>query len=397
MDSLLAITFVLVVFALGDMISFKTKSIVSMMFVASVVFLVGFWVGLPGTIFQDAQLTGIGALMIGFLITHMGTLLSLEDLKKQWKTVLIALAAVVGIGIFLFLVGSPILGKEYAVSAAPPIAGGVVAAIIMGDAAAAKGLESISVYVTLLVVVQGFFGYPVASFMLNKEAKKLLKNYDPSKAKISAVGVGAGVGVAEQPVKAKKKLIPALPKDLQTPYILLAKLGLVALVGFKLAALTNGIVHQYVMCLFVGVIARELGILEENIMTKANAQGLAMVGLMAVIFGNLATATPEMIISLAFPLVGALVLGVIGIAIFSGIAGKLLNMSIPMSIAIGVSALFGFPGTFIISNEVANANGKTEEERQIILDEILPKMLVSGFVTVTIASVVLAGLMASLM
>ena len=397
MNSLLAITIILVVFAAGDIISYKTKSIVSMMFIASVVFLVGFWMGLPETIFTDAQLTGFGALMIGFLITHIGTLLSFEDLVKQWKTVVIALAAVAGIGIFLFVVGSPILGREYAVASAPPIAGGVVAAIIMGDVATAKGLESISVFVTLLVVVQGFFGYPVASFMLNKEAKKLLKNYDSSEINVAAVGIGTGVGVAEQPTKSKRKLIPALNKDLQTSYVLLAKLGLVALLGFKLSELTNGFIHQYVMCLFVGVAAREIGFLEEDIMTKANAQGLAMVGLMAVIFGNLSTATPEMLLSLLFPLIGSLTLGLIGITIFSAIAGKLLKVSIPMAIAIGTSALFGFPGTFIISNEVANANGKTDEERQIILNEILPKMLVAGFMTVTIASVVLAGFMAPLM
>lgn len=392
MDSLLAIAIVLVIFALGDFISYKTKSIVSMMFVASVLLLVGFWMGLPPTIFEDAQLTGIGALMIGFLITHMGTLLSFEDLKKQWKTVVIAIAAVIGIGIFLFLVGPPILGREYAVSAAPPIAGGVVAAIIMGDAAAAKGLESIKVFVTLLVVVQGFFGYPVASFMLNKEAKKLLKNHEENGTK----KVVTSESTSEVTVEPKKRLIKPLKKDLQTPYILLAKLALVAIIGFKLADLTNGIVHRYVMCLFVGVAAREIGFLEENIMTKANAQGLAMVGLMAIIFGNLSSATPEMLLSLLFPLVGSLVLGVIGISIFSAIAGKVLKVSMPMAIAIGTSALFGFPGTFIISNEVAMANGKTEEDRQIILDEILPKMLVAGFITVTIASVVLAGFMAPL-
>jgi hypothetical protein len=391
MDSLLAITVVLVVFAIGDFISYKTKSIVSMMFVASVLFLAAFWLGLPETLFSDAQLTGFGALMIGFLITHMGTLLSFEDLKKQWKTVVIALAAVFGIGIFLLIVGSPILGREYAISAAPPVAGGVVAAIIMGDAAAAQGFESLRVYVTLLVVVQGFFGYPVASFMLNREAKKILANFDPNKVKVEEVDT------SEQVTEKRKKLIPPLNKDLQTSYILLAKLGLVALLGFKLAALTNGVIHQYVMCLIVGVAAREIGFLEENIMTLANAQGLAMVGLMAVIFGSLATATPEMVLSLAFPLVGALVFGVIGIAIFSSIAGKVLKESMPMAIAIGTSALFGFPGTFIISNEVANANGKTEEERQAILGAILPKMLVAGFMTVTIASVVLGGVMAPLL
>jgi hypothetical protein len=100
-----------------------------------------------------------------------------------------------------------------------------------------------------------------------------------------------------------------------------------------------------------------------------------------------------MLVSILFPLVATLVLGVIGIAIFSGIMGKVLKLSPTMAIAIGSSALFGFPGTFIISNEVANANGKSPEERGAILDAILPKMLVAGFITVTIASVVLAGIM----
>lgn len=392
MDSLLALVIVLVAFAVGDFVSYKTKSIVSMMFVASVIFLIGFWMGIPETLFADAQLTGFGALMIGLLITHMGTLLSIEDLKKQWKTVLIALAAVVGIGIFLFVVGTPIIGKEYAVASAPPIAGGVVAAIIMGEGATAKGLDAIAVFVTLLVVVQGFFGYPVASFMLNREAKKLLKTFHENNGKAS----GVETEVAVEPKKERKKLIPPLSKDLQTTYILLAKLAIVAFVSFRLAALTNDVIHKYVMCLFVGVAAREIGFLEEAVMTKANSFGLAMVALMAVIFGNLAKATPEMLASILFPLIASLVLGVIGISIFSAIAGKLLGYSLEMSIAIGASALFGFPGTFIISNEVANANGKTEEERGAILHEIMPKMLVAGFVTVTIASVVLAGFMVKL-
>jgi hypothetical protein len=391
MDSLLAITIVLVVFAIGDFVSYKTKSIVSMMFVASVLFLIGFWAGIPATLFADAQLVGFGALMIGLLITHMGTLLSIDDLKKQWKTVLVALAAVGGIGLFLSVVGTPIVGKEYAVAAAPPISGGVVAAIIMSEEAAAQGLDAIALFVTLLVVVQGFFGYPVASFMLNREAKKILANMGNTDEDILMENSSE---LAEKATsKEKKKLIPPLPKDLQTSYILLAKLAITAYISFQLAGLTNEIIHKYVMCLLVGVVAREIGFLEESVMNKANSFGLAMVALMSVIFGNLAKATPEMLVSILFPLVATLVLGVIGIAIFSGIMGKVLKLSPTMAIAIGSSALFGFPGTFIISNEVANANGKSPEERGAILDAILPKMLVAGFITVTIASVVLAGIM----
>ena len=393
MDSLLAVTIVLLIFALGDFISYKTKSIVCMMFVASVVFLLGFWFGLPKTIFEDAYLLSFGSLMIAFLITHMGTLMSFEDLKKQWKTVLISISAVAGIGVFLFFVGTPIIGKEYAVASAPPISGGVVAAIIMGDTAKAKGLESIAVFATLLVVVQGFFGYPVASFLLNKEAKKLVKDFRKTGLEIASTKDEE----VSQPPSTKRKLVPELPKDLQTSFIILAKLSLVALLGFKLSELTNGIIHKYVMCLLVGVVGREIGFLEESIMTKANSFGLALLGITAVVVGNLSTATPEMLLSILFPMITSLVLGLIGIAIFSAIAGKILGYSIEISIAIGTSALFGFPGTYLLSNEVANANGKTEEERQFLLNEILPKMLVAGFMTVTIASVVLAGVMAKLM
>lgn len=389
MDSLLAITYILVIFAIGDIISAKTKSIVSMMFVASVLLLIGFWMGIPTSLFEDAQIAGFGALMIGFLITHMGTLLNFDDLKEQWRTVIIAFGAVVGIGIFLFLVGSPILGREYAIASAPPIAGGVVAAIIMGEVATAKGLSSLAIFSTILVVVQGFFGYPVASFFLNREAKSILKNSQNYESKADEKSI-------KKDSKEKKKLLPQLPEELQTTFVMLAKVGITALISFKLSELTNGIIHKYVMCLLVGIFAREIGFLEESVMNKANAFGMAMFALMAPIFASLTKATPEMLLSLLFPIVGSLVLGTIGIIIFSALVGKVLRVPMNMAIAIGASALFGFPGTYIISNEVANANGKTAEERKMILDQILPKMLVAGFITVTIASVILAGFMSKL-
>lgn len=386
MDSMLAILIVLAVFALGDFISYKTKSIVSMLFVASIVFILAFWNGLPATIFADSQLLGFGALMIGFLITHMGTLLSVQDFVKQWKTVVVAIFAMAGIGIMLFTVGPLVVDRIYAISAAPPIAGGVVAAIVMGDAAKAVGNETVAIFVTLIVALQGFVGYPIASFILNREAKQIL-----SRGSSVIHEEEAAVVVTEQ-----KTLIPALPQDLQTTYILLAKLALTAFIAYKLADLTGGIIHRYVMCLFVGVAGRAIGFLEPNIMTKANAFGLAMVALMGVIFGSLANTTPEILMNLLWPLVATLFLGSVGIIIFSIIAAKIFKMSVPMAIAIGTTALFGFPGTFILSNEVANANGKTDEERKLILDDILPKMLVAGFVTVTVGSVVMAGIMANM-
>ena len=395
MDNLLALTVLCVIFAIGDIVSVKTKSILSMLFVSSVILLVGFWVGLPTTIFDDAALLSIGSILIAFLITHMGTLMSFKDLKAQWKTVVIAMGAVAGIGVFLFLVGSPLLGKEYAIAAAPPVSGGVVAAIMMGEAAKAKGLESLAVFATLIVVVQGFFGFPVASILLGKEARRIRdefrSNGDVIKSE-TATAATSEAGLGEKP-----KLIPPLPKHLQTPYVLLAKLGIVAVISFQLSHLINDIINPNVMCLIVGVAARELGFLEEDVMSKANAFGLAMVSLMAIIFSNLTQATPQMLASLLLPLIGSLVLSLIGIVLVCTVLSKILGYSKEMAISIGVSALFGFPGTFVISNEVAQAVGETEEERDAILGEILPKMLVAGFMTVTISSVILAGVMVNFM
>lgn len=395
MDGLLAFTVLFIIFGVGDLISSKTKAIFSTMFVSSTILLIGFWVGLPKTIFDDSILLPLGSIVIAILITHMGTLMSIKELKEQWKTVVIALGAIVGIAVFVYIAGTPILGREYSIAAAPPIAGGVVAGIMMGEVAKAKGLETIMVFTTLLVVVQGFFGYPIASICLSKEAKRIAnkfktKEYNISEREVAAVKV-------EGEKKSKYKIFPNFPKELQTSSIMLAKLGLAAVLSFKLADLTNGIINKYVVCLIIGVFFKEIGFLEGDILTKSNSFGIAMGSLFTVIFANLVNATPEMVTKLLWPLVVSLTLGTIGIALATIPLGKVLGLSKEMSLAIGITALFGFPGTFIISQEVANAEGKTEEEKQYILNEILPKMLIAGFVTVTIASVVLAGIMVNML
>lgn len=166
MDSLIALTIILVVFGVGDIIAVKTKSVLSMLFTASVIFLVSFWLGLPQSIFLDSMMIDLGNLLIVLLLVHMGTLMNIEQLKQQWKTVLIALSAVVGIALFVPLIGGFIIGFEEALIAAPPISGGIIASIIMGDAANELGLSNLALLAALIVVVQGFVGFPLASYFL---------------------------------------------------------------------------------------------------------------------------------------------------------------------------------------------------------------------------------------
>ena len=388
MNGLTAIMVVLLGLTIGDFVSYKTNATLSTLFVTAIIFMVAFWFGLPPTLFQDSGLLAMGSLVLPILLVNMGSMISMKELLKQWKTVLIALAAVVGIGIVVFFVGTPLFGKAMAAAAAPPIAGGVVAALIMSEAALAKGLDDVAVFVTLLLVTQAFFGTPVASFCLKKEAKRVLA--------LNESLTSGNEAEKFEDKHLKKYIIPPLKKELQTNNILLVKLAIVAVLAVKVSNLTNGAVNSLIVCLIFGIIAREIGLVDEDSLTTANSQGFIMLCVMAVIFGNLSTATPQMLKSLIVPLVACLLLGVVGFTVFSTIAGKLLGEDKYMAIAIGATALFGFPGTYILSNEVATATAKNEEEKKLILNAILPKMLIAGFVTVSIASVFLAGFMAKL-
>ena len=62
---------------------------------------------------------------------------------------------------------------------------------------------------------------------------------------------------------------------------------------------------------------------------------------------------------------------------------------------LGLTSLYGFPGTMILSQEAARGAGETPEEVAAIEGEILPKMIVAGFSTVTITSVIVTGIIAS--
>ena len=63
-----------------------------------------------------------------------------------------------------------------------------------------------------------------------------------------------------------------------------------------------------------------------------------------------------------------------------------------MSCGITCSCLFGFPGTYVVSTEVAKQIASNEDEEQMILDNVLPKMLVAGFVCLTVTSVLITGI-----
>lgn len=273
----------------------------------------------------------------------------------------------------------------------------------MSNGAAEAGLIDLSVFAIVIYVMQGFAGYPLTSVVLKKEGRRVLESYRQGKWKDggkitidkSELVSGGDIIVEEK----MPRMFSIIPAQYNTSYFRFLRLSFVGLIAYwvSTALQANDIVtvHPLVLCLLFGVVAASVGFLEKQPLQKANGFGFAVMGLMLFIFDSLNRATPEMLLRLIFPLVILIGCAVIGMFIFSVIAGKLLGVSKEMAFAVALTALYGFPADYIITNEVITSLTKDEKERQVLTSHMMRPMLIGGFVSVTMVSVILAGLMVS--
>jgi len=187
-----------------------------------------------------------------------------------------------------------LVGRDTIMVATPPLTGGIVAAIMMNEAATAKGLTSLAVLAIVMYVMQGFVGYPLTAFTLRKEGIRLLHIYRNDKEELVKLN-SKQISNGKNQEKSKLQFIPLLNEKYQTTFVLLTKTAIVAWASIAVAGLMNDIVSKYVICLIFGVIAAEIGFLERKPLNKAGSFGYLMLALMAYVFAQLAKATPEML------------------------------------------------------------------------------------------------------
>ncbi|WKA53790.1 hypothetical protein [Planococcus shixiaomingii] len=393
MSQMFAITILVLILFIGEIVSIRTRAWIPSIFISAILFLIGYWTFFPADIVSLAGVPpAVATLLIYLLITNMGTLLSLNELKAQWRTILIALAGIAGIMAGLFSLGMLLFDFETVIVAIPPLVGGVVSALIMSEGAEAAGLPTLAVFAIVIYVMQGFAGYPLTSVMLKREGKNLLKkirNNELTERKLVEDPPENPEGELREP-----KMFARMPEKYNTDFFKFFRLAFVGYLAYLVSTLAAPIVEisPFVLCLLFGVIARSIGFLERHPLQKANAFGFAIMGLLLFIFDGLKNATPSMMLEIIYPLVACIIIGVAGMYIFSFIVGKILKVSKEMAFAVSLTALYGFPADYIITVEVINALTKDAKEREILMSHMLPPMLVAGFITVTIVSVILAGI-----
>ena len=383
MNAVLAFTIVMLIWTISDFVSKKTKSLLSSLLVASIIFLIGFKSNLlPKDILPNSSLLALGTTVVGFIIVQIGTMISIEELKQQLKTVVVGVSAIIGIAVALLLVGPLFESRNYAIAAIGAVSGGTISIIIVQEAALALGLLSVAVLPVLISALQGLIGFPLTSIILRKEAKRLQGEY--------RAGTLKTVKVEAKETEQKSKL----PEAFQTTAGTLFVVGVIVLISTLVNNLTGGLLNTFIVALLLGVTLRAFGILKPNILTGIDAYGLMMLAILIIIFGPLATIEPQNLIDLIVPISLSFLVGVSGSILFAIVTGKLLGYSFLMSIAVGLTSLYGFPGTMILSQEAAKSIAETEEERLAIEAQILPKMIIAGFSTVTITSVFITSILA---
>ncbi len=373
---------VVAIMVIGEVISKKSNGKLSAGLIYLILFVIGFWTILPTELADYAGLGGkVYTLSVGLLIAHLGTLISRKQMVQQWKTVVICLIGLVFLCGFVVVIGGALFGTANAVASAPVLAGGAIAAAVMRDAAAAVGNTQAGLVALVCMTLQSLIGMPVESAALRKQVRELHEQY--TKGELVAEKTGDA--------STEKK------KSEDSTYMILAKLLIVCILSSLIQTATGGAVSMYVMCLVLGFAGCTLGLIPEDALTKANSFGFLLFVLFGTLFCGFASVTPETIIPVITIVVGMFVIGTIGLAVAAFVASKIFKKDETFASAFGivVNAYLGFPLNVLIANEAIDSQITDPEEKKVISGIITPKVLIAGFVCVTIVSVLIAGVMKS--
>lgn len=380
---LVATVLVFALIAFGEWLSIVSRARVPMLLTAMVGFMILTWTGIfPENILESSQFAALGAILIGPAIVHMGTLIPMKVLREQYRAVVISLAGVVVAAILIFTIIPFVFNFETAVAGMGPISGGVVAMIITTEKLKELDLGTVALIPALIVAFQGLIGMPLALNFMRSYAKRLLGKID------DGTFTPMNAQLAEE-LEETKKLGPVR----SSMTIRLFLVFVVGALGVVLGSITP--INYSIWCLVFGIIGAKIGFLEQESLVKANSFTLTLVGIMFVVIGSMAGVSPQDVMKQLPAVAAIIILGTAGIALGGYVGAKLVKWDPLKGMPVALTALFGFPGDYLLCEEVARSTARTKDEEKLIFNELLTPMLIGGFTTVTVASVFIAGILVS--
>lgn len=382
-EPVIAAMIILGLIALGEIISVMSKARVPMLFVAMMGYLVLLWLGIfPKDLLENSTFLTVGALLgTAPILVHMGTLIPLRMIRSQWRAVLIAIMGMCFASLFILTIVTLFFDYQTAVAGTGPLNGGIIAVLITSEGIKELGFVSLLTIPALIMALQSLIGIPLANLLLRKHATAINEQMT------NGAFVSSG-GAAFNEEHDDKLLVP---KKYQTPLVLLFMLFIGGAIAVVLAKYTG--IPYSLWALAIGIIGRLVKFYPERVMEKSNSFTVGMAGIIFIIIGMMNDITFEMFMDKLPAVLTILFVGVLGILLGGVLGSKLLKVSPFLGIPVALTSTFGFPGDYIVCEEVSRSIGKTEEEQQRIFNEIITPMLVGGFTTVTLGSVIIASIL----
>ncbi len=380
-NPLIATVLVFTLIALGEWLSIISRARIPMLLTAMVGFLILTWTGIfPADILEKSQFAALGAILIGPAIVHMGTMIPFTLVKTQYKAVLIALSGVIVSAILILLIVPLLFDYPTAVAGVGPISGGIIALLITSEKLKEIGLTSIVIIPALVVAFQGVVGMPLAMHFMKKYAKVIQTQLDDGSfvPMDGLPGEAAETGAKKSPLRSSAVL---------KLFFVFAGAG----IGTLLGSITP--IHYTLWCLLIGIVGLKLGVFQSSELERANSFTVTMIGIIFVVIGSMAGVTPGQVLTNLPAIVTILIIGSIGISLGGYVMAKLLKWHPFKGMPVALTALFGFPGDYILCEEVSRSCARSEKEEKLIFNELLAPMVIGGFTTVTVASVIIAGVL----
>lgn len=393
MEPIFAATIVLAFIAAGELVSIWSKARVPGLLVAMLGAFAFAQLGLiPTDVIDQSLLTDVYAILVVPLLFHMGSLIPLPTMIQQWRSVLIAISGMLVAVIALAIVVIPLFSFEHFVAGAGPLAGGIVATGLTTAGLTEAGVASaIVILPSLVLMMQSLPAMPLTNFLLRRFAFSLRDSGELDELAAQSKNRQANAATDTQ----RKKLVQ-LPPMLENNELFVLFL---ILVGGTIATLLAIPTHipSSILGLILGIISTAIGLTPERSMEKSSSFGIGMAGVVAIVMAPLLTASMADVIAALLPMVAILIIGCIGILGGGFIATKLLKWRPALGMSVALTAMYGFPADYLLTNEVARSVGRDEAEREKLLDAMLPPMLVGGFTSVSAGSVAIASILVGLL
>ena len=384
------------VFVIGEILAKFTKYKLPGLVTAMFIFII--FGGQLGIIPEDTlSVTGFTDITytwgLPFLIAGFGTSITLKGIKSEVKACIIALVTVVFIVGLGFLAGLTPLGMNEMLFGTVEVAGGGQAAMIFISYAKELGDAKLIALVLCVMNMQFILGYPLCHYGLRKSMKLRMKNND-----IPAL---AGAGLGGEGSDGSASGLIKIPEYLKTNlFYIFFVLAIICYISGKIAEVTN--LSAYIFYIILGFVAAELGLLEHGCLVGAGCMNVLMTILYLSLMADFVTMKVSDVGAVAVSFFVVMAIGLVGNIITGLVSSKLLKVDFYEAFALSIACMVGYPVTVQITDEALAAIKADDVELSADTAAKFkayyePKVVISGIVSISLVTGLLAGVITSIL